>query len=155
MVKIYPTCFSIMSNTAFYMYGFLMFLILNSYYFLNSIKRMIFVILKCDVFFEVRTEVLNIIRTSFDFRGSILSYKKHKYLWRLFVLSVTLVTSMLSWVDDLSSAGCVAPLWMSDDVITRDFFTHLRGRGECSFHGVIHAHRNTCRSSSAIIVVRF
>jgi hypothetical protein len=36
-------------------------LTVNSYYFLNSIYQLIFVMVKCVVFFEVWTEFLNII----------------------------------------------------------------------------------------------
>jgi hypothetical protein len=36
---------------------------------LNSINQLIFVMVKCDVLFEVRTEFLNIILTSFSFKG--------------------------------------------------------------------------------------
>jgi hypothetical protein len=34
---------------------------------LNSFNDLIFVMVKCDVLFEVRTEFLNIIQTSFGF----------------------------------------------------------------------------------------
>jgi hypothetical protein len=43
------------------MYAFLTFLILNNDYTLNNINQFIFVMVKCDVFFDVRTELLNII----------------------------------------------------------------------------------------------
>jgi hypothetical protein len=36
---------------------------------LNNINQLIFVMVKCDVLFEVRTEFLNIIWTSFGFKG--------------------------------------------------------------------------------------
>jgi hypothetical protein len=36
---------------------------------LNNINQLIFVTVKCDVLFEVRTEFLNIIRASFSFKG--------------------------------------------------------------------------------------
>jgi hypothetical protein len=36
-----------------------MFLTVNSDYFLNSINQLIFVMVKCGVLFEVRTEFLN------------------------------------------------------------------------------------------------
>jgi hypothetical protein len=36
---------------------------------LNSVNQLIFVIVKCGVLFEVRTESLNIIWTSFGFKG--------------------------------------------------------------------------------------
>jgi hypothetical protein len=39
---------------------------------LNSIKQLIFVMVKCGVLFEVRTEFLNIIWTSFGFKGNPL-----------------------------------------------------------------------------------
>jgi hypothetical protein len=35
---------------------------------LNSVKQFIFIMVKCGVFFEVRTELLNIIWTSFGFK---------------------------------------------------------------------------------------
>jgi hypothetical protein len=41
----------------------------NSDYFLNSINQFIFVMVKCGVVFEVRTEFLNNIETSFVFKG--------------------------------------------------------------------------------------
>jgi hypothetical protein len=36
---------------------------------LNSVNQLIFVMVKCGVLFEVRTGLLNIISTSFGFRG--------------------------------------------------------------------------------------
>jgi hypothetical protein len=36
---------------------------------LNSVNQLIFVIVKCGVLFEVRTEFLNVIYTSFGFKG--------------------------------------------------------------------------------------
>jgi hypothetical protein len=36
---------------------------------LNSINQLIFVMVKCGVLFEVRTEFLNNIQTSFGFKG--------------------------------------------------------------------------------------
>jgi hypothetical protein len=36
---------------------------------LNRINQLIFVMVKCGVLFEVRTEFLNVIYTSFVFRG--------------------------------------------------------------------------------------
>jgi hypothetical protein len=36
---------------------------------LNSVNQLIFVMVKCGVLFEVRTEFLNIIQTSFSFEG--------------------------------------------------------------------------------------
>jgi hypothetical protein len=41
---------------------------------LNSVNQLIFVMAKCGVFFEVRTEFLNIKYTSFSFRGLMWSY---------------------------------------------------------------------------------
>jgi hypothetical protein len=46
-----------------------MILRLSSYYFRNSIDQLIFVMGKCGVFYEVQTELLNIIYTSFGFKG--------------------------------------------------------------------------------------
>jgi hypothetical protein len=43
------------------MYGFCIVLSVNSNYFLKSIKQLFFVMVKCGVLFEVRTEFLNII----------------------------------------------------------------------------------------------
>jgi hypothetical protein len=37
--------------------------------YLNSVNQLIFVMVKCSVFFAVRTELLNIIYTSFGFKG--------------------------------------------------------------------------------------
>jgi hypothetical protein len=36
---------------------------------LNSVNQLIFVMVKCGVLFEVRTEFLNIIQTGFGFKG--------------------------------------------------------------------------------------
>jgi len=36
---------------------------------LNSVNQLIFVMVKCGVLFEVRTEFLNVILTSFGFKG--------------------------------------------------------------------------------------
>jgi hypothetical protein len=38
---------------------------INSDYFQNSVNQLIFVMVKCSVFFEVGTEFLNIMETSF------------------------------------------------------------------------------------------
>jgi hypothetical protein len=46
-----------------------MVLTVNGDYFLNRINQLIFVMVKCSVLFEVRTEFLNNIYTSFDFNG--------------------------------------------------------------------------------------
>jgi hypothetical protein len=43
-------------------------LIVNSDCF-NSVNKLIFVMVKCGVLFEVRTEFLNVIYTSFVFKG--------------------------------------------------------------------------------------
>jgi hypothetical protein len=42
---------------------------LNGDYFLRRLNEVFFVMLKCCVLFEVRTEFLNIIRTSFGVEG--------------------------------------------------------------------------------------
>jgi hypothetical protein len=42
--------------------------------FLNSITQLIFVMVKCGVLSEVQTEFLNIIQTSFSFKG-LYDYK--------------------------------------------------------------------------------
>jgi hypothetical protein len=39
---------------------------------LNTINQLIFVMVKCSVMFEVRSEFLNIIYTSFRFEGLIV-----------------------------------------------------------------------------------
>jgi hypothetical protein len=36
---------------------------------LNSVNQLVFVMVKCGVLFEVRTEFLNVIYTSFGFKG--------------------------------------------------------------------------------------
>jgi hypothetical protein len=36
---------------------------------LNSVKQLIFVMVRCGVLFEVRTGFLNNVQTSFDFKG--------------------------------------------------------------------------------------
>jgi hypothetical protein len=36
---------------------------------LNGVNQLIFVMVKCDVLFEVRAESLNAIQTSFGFKG--------------------------------------------------------------------------------------
>jgi hypothetical protein len=43
------------------MYGFCMILTVNRDYCLNSVTKLIFVMVKCGVLFEVQTEVLNIV----------------------------------------------------------------------------------------------
>jgi hypothetical protein len=58
------------SKCAFYVYGSYMVLGVNIS--LNSINELIFVMVKCGVPFEVRTEFLNIICRTFGFKG--LSY---------------------------------------------------------------------------------
>jgi hypothetical protein len=46
--------------------------------FLNTVNQLIFVMVKCGVLFEARTEFLNIIYTSFGFRGLIsLRFKEY------------------------------------------------------------------------------
>jgi hypothetical protein len=49
------------SLCAFCIYGFSYVLAVNRDYILNSINKLIFVMVKCSAFFEVRTEFLNII----------------------------------------------------------------------------------------------
>jgi hypothetical protein len=41
---------------------------------LNNINQLIFVMMKCGVLFEVRTEFLNIIYTNFGFKVLMLKY---------------------------------------------------------------------------------
>jgi hypothetical protein len=41
---------------------------------LNSVNQLIFVMVKCGVFFAVRTEILNIIQTSFGFKELIKQF---------------------------------------------------------------------------------
>jgi hypothetical protein len=41
---------------------------------LHSVNQLIFVMVKCGVFFAVRTEFLNIIWTSFGFKGLCVSF---------------------------------------------------------------------------------
>jgi hypothetical protein len=48
-------------------HGFCM--VLTAIISLNSVNQLIFVMVKCDVLFEVRTEFLNNIYTCFDFKG--------------------------------------------------------------------------------------
>jgi hypothetical protein len=57
------------NNSAFCIDGFRMIFDVNSDYFLNSVNQLIFVMVKCCVFFAVRAEFLNIILTSFGFKG--------------------------------------------------------------------------------------
>jgi hypothetical protein len=45
-----------------------MILTINSDYFLNSVNQLIFVMVKCGVFFAVRTEFLNVILMNFVFQ---------------------------------------------------------------------------------------
>jgi hypothetical protein len=40
---------------------------------INSVNQLIFVMVKCGVLFEVRTEFLNVIYTIFGFNGLIFS----------------------------------------------------------------------------------
>jgi hypothetical protein len=49
------------SLTAFCIHGFRTILSVNSDFSLNSVNQLIFVMVKCGVFFAVRTELLNII----------------------------------------------------------------------------------------------
>jgi hypothetical protein len=73
MVIICTSTFS--SKSAFCIYGFCMIFSVNSDNFLNSINQLIFLMVKYGVLFEVRTESLNIIQTSFGFKGlNIYSY---------------------------------------------------------------------------------
>jgi hypothetical protein len=44
---------------------------------LNSVNRLIFVTVKCGVFFAVRTELLKIIKASFDFKGLVIMYYEY------------------------------------------------------------------------------
>jgi hypothetical protein len=46
-----------------------MILTVNSDYFQNNIYQLMFVMVKSCVFFAVRTELLNIVLTSFGFKG--------------------------------------------------------------------------------------
>jgi hypothetical protein len=57
------------SYSAFCIYGSYMIPSLNGDYFLNSINQLIFVMVKCCVLLEVRTECLNIIKTRVGFKG--------------------------------------------------------------------------------------
>jgi hypothetical protein len=41
----------------------------------NSINQLIFVMVKCGVLFQVRTEFLNSNQTSFDFKGLIAEFQ--------------------------------------------------------------------------------
>jgi hypothetical protein len=50
-----------MHNAAFYIYVFHMILGVNTIISLNNINQLIFVMVKCGVLFEVRTDFLNII----------------------------------------------------------------------------------------------
>jgi hypothetical protein len=59
------------SHSAFWIYWFLCFSVYTVIISLNSINDLIFVMVKCDVLFEVRTGFLNIIYTSFGFKGWI------------------------------------------------------------------------------------
>jgi hypothetical protein len=43
---------------------------------LNSVNQLIFVMLKCGVLFEVRTEFINIIYAHFSFKGLRVSHQK-------------------------------------------------------------------------------
>jgi hypothetical protein len=54
--------------------GFVLFSVQAEIISLNSVTQLIFVMVKCCVFFAVRTEFLNIILTSFGFKGLIRSY---------------------------------------------------------------------------------
>jgi hypothetical protein len=57
----------------FVLMGFVCFSLQTAVIYLNSINQLIFVMVKCGVLFEVRTEFLNIISTSFGFKGLNLS----------------------------------------------------------------------------------
>jgi hypothetical protein len=67
MVTICPTCFN--NQYHFVFIGFVWFSVYSENHIsLNSINHLIFVTVKCGVFFEVRIEFLNIIQTSFGFK---------------------------------------------------------------------------------------
>jgi hypothetical protein len=53
--------------------------VVNAIISLNNVIQLIFVMVKCGVLFEVRTGFLNIIYTSFGYRGLINDYflKQH------------------------------------------------------------------------------
>jgi hypothetical protein len=51
--------------------GFAWFSLQTAIISLNSINQLIFVMVKCDVLFEVRTEFLNVVWTSFGLKGWI------------------------------------------------------------------------------------
>jgi hypothetical protein len=67
VVTICTTCFN--GNSAFWSHTvsvhFIWFSVLTAIISLNSVNRLIFVTVKCGVFFAVRTECLNIILTRF------------------------------------------------------------------------------------------
>jgi hypothetical protein len=56
------------SYSTFCIYGSCMIPGLNGDYFLNSINQLIFLMVKCCVLFEVRTEFLNIIKARIGFK---------------------------------------------------------------------------------------
>jgi hypothetical protein len=60
---------------------------------LNSVNQMIFVMVKCSVFFAVRTEFLNIIQTSFGFKGFNKVEKLQKKQAHTIVMSLKCVAS--------------------------------------------------------------
>jgi hypothetical protein len=65
-----PLAFPQMFSLFFYSYTILSdSLSLSSFKGLNNINQLIVVMVKCGVLFEVRTEFLNIIYTSFGFKG--------------------------------------------------------------------------------------
>jgi hypothetical protein len=53
-----------------------MVLTINSSYYLNSVKKLMDVMVKFGVLFEVQTEFLNVIQSSFGFKGLICESNK-------------------------------------------------------------------------------
>jgi hypothetical protein len=71
MVTICPRFFNNQWNIILYLWAFII-LTVTAFIFLNSVKKLIFVMARCGVLFEVRTEFLNIVYTSFGFKGLML-----------------------------------------------------------------------------------
>jgi hypothetical protein len=59
------------SDCAFCIYGSCMIFSVNRNYFLEQHNQLVFEMVKCCVFFEVRAEFFNVIQTSFGFKGLI------------------------------------------------------------------------------------
>jgi hypothetical protein len=113
---------------------------------LNSVNQFIFVMVKCCVFFAVRTEFLNIIYTSFGFKGLISNegYRLHGRWLVLCMADGNLLFTVLRdikflyWVPKASSARVMAvgSLSRSYSVEVKEYVvTYLHELYSTPYHG--------------------